>query len=500
MELLDVEPVRLADPLTGAAADAATRRIAWAVAALVALRVVTAAVLPLSFDEAYYWLWSKHLAAGYYDHPPLVAFAIRLGTLAFGDTAFGVRAASQLLSLVATWAVWRAGASVLASERGGALAALFFNLTLMATVETMTATPDAPLLAGAAVFLWTLARLAETRDGRWWLAAGAAAGLALLAKYTALFLGLGAATWLVATRDGRRWLATPWPWLGGLVALALAAPVVLWNAHHGWVSLRFQLGKAGGGHFGLAHLGGFLTSQTVLASPFVLVLAVLGLRPGRGGRFALPAAMVVPAGLFFLQHALHGKVQANWPDVLYPALAVAAAAAALAAKGRIARISRAGAVPVAAVLLAVAYFQAWTGLLPVRDPSAFLLAKGFTPVARRIAALRAETHAAAILTTNYAPTGWLAFYLPDHPPVIQLNAPYRWLATPRAGPALLDRPLLYVTEPRRDDAALVARHFAHVRPIARIKRTRRGRVVARYTVYLVSGRTGAPAGHVVNAP
>ena len=47
------------------------------------------ALLPLSADEAYYWLWSRHLAAGYYDHPPAIAFVIRAGTLLFGDTPFG---------------------------------------------------------------------------------------------------------------------------------------------------------------------------------------------------------------------------------------------------------------------------------------------------------------------------------------------------------------------------------------------------------------------------
>ena len=62
-----------------------------AIGILIALRFVAGAVLPLSADEAYYWLWSKHLAAGYYDHPPAIAFLIRAGVTLFGDTSFGVR-------------------------------------------------------------------------------------------------------------------------------------------------------------------------------------------------------------------------------------------------------------------------------------------------------------------------------------------------------------------------------------------------------------------------
>ena len=83
---------------------------------LIVVRGIVAAVTPLAFDEAYYWQWSKNLAWGYYDHPPLVAFIIRAGTAIFGDTSFGVRFVPLLLSVVATIAVWRAGAILLESE------------------------------------------------------------------------------------------------------------------------------------------------------------------------------------------------------------------------------------------------------------------------------------------------------------------------------------------------------------------------------------------------
>jgi len=98
---------------------------------LLLLRGVMAAVLPLSADEAYYWLWSQHPAWGYYDHPPMIAWLIRAGTLLLGDTPLGVRAAGVVLSLPATWFVWRAAALILKDETKAALAALFFNLTIM---------------------------------------------------------------------------------------------------------------------------------------------------------------------------------------------------------------------------------------------------------------------------------------------------------------------------------------------------------------------------------
>ena len=504
MELYDVEPVRLAYSLSWREALQGTRGIAVAVTALIGLRIVLAAVLPLSFDEAYYWLWSKHLALSYYDHPPVIAYAIRMGTALFGESEFGVRAVPLLLSAGASWAVWRAGAVLLKDEHAGALACLFFNLTLMTTVETMTATPDAPLVFAAALFLLALAKLEATRDPRWWLAAGAVGGLALLSKYTALFLGAGALTWLLFTRQGRRWVATPWPWLGAAAALALFAPVIWWNAQHHWVSFRFQFGKAGTGSFAPRHLAEFVAGQIALASPFLFALAAIGLVWVRRGGSALPAALAAPSVLFFIEHGLHAPVQGNWPSFLYPVLAIAAAGAARSAHGtgwsdRLARICRRWATPVALLFLAVVSAQALTGFLPMRDPTARLLGYGLAPVGQKIALLQARTGAAGIVTTNYAPTGWLAYYVPGRQPVVQINEPDRWLAAPKAGADLLARPLLYVSEPRRMKLALLRQHFAHVEHLSTIERRRNGRTISHYDVWLLTGWRGAPAGRLTTA-
>src|SRR5215471_5426470 len=96
MELRDVRTFRLAQEMSPS--DLA-RNTALTILALTALRLLTAAWTPLTFDEAYYWLWSKHLAFGYYDHPPMVALVIRAGTLIGGDTELGVRLFSILLAL-----------------------------------------------------------------------------------------------------------------------------------------------------------------------------------------------------------------------------------------------------------------------------------------------------------------------------------------------------------------------------------------------------------------
>src|ERR1700684_2252293 len=117
------------------------RNTALTIVALVALRLVAPASTPLTFDEAYYWMWSKHLAGGYYDHPPGVALVIRLGTMIAGDTELGVRLVSVLLALPMSLAVYSSAAMLFGGTRVAATATVLLNVTLMAAVGTMIVTP-----------------------------------------------------------------------------------------------------------------------------------------------------------------------------------------------------------------------------------------------------------------------------------------------------------------------------------------------------------------------
>src|SRR5215468_9510198 len=122
------------------------RNTSIVVLALLVLRLLAAAWTPITFDEAYYWTWSKHLAGGYYDHPPMVALVIRAGTLIAGDTEFGVRLVSILLGLPMSFAVYRSAAILFGGTSVAATAAVLLNVTLMVAVGTLIVTPDSPLL------------------------------------------------------------------------------------------------------------------------------------------------------------------------------------------------------------------------------------------------------------------------------------------------------------------------------------------------------------------
>ncbi len=492
-----------------------------AVIALILVRGIVLAATPLSFDEAYYWLWSKHLAAGYLDHPPLIAFLIRGGTSLFGDTSTGVRALPWLLSGAATWAVWRVAKIVEGNSRTAVIAALMFNVMPMIAVESGVATPDAPQIAAAAFVMLFLAKLRQTADGRWWTAVGIAVGFALLAKYTAFFLGGGILFWLLVARKQRHWFASIWPYLGAALALLMFAPVVYWNAQHGWISFAMQFGRTASGAFTLRYIGEFLGGQLLLASPFIAVLAVAGgataFRRFQNADLLLPACLAAPAAGYFLVHSLHDRVQGNWPSFLYPALGVLAAstyvkwersphpaapgrvcsanagAASLSLKGRgkfastFAHVTRRAAMPIAALLVAVVYGQALFGTIHMRDPVSRLLGYGMGPLVSDIEAASAREHASAVVTTNYALTGWLAFYLDRRTPVIQLNERSRYLNEGSPDPQNLRGPLIYVSQERNEEVDYLSRRFTHVVPLEYVPRTRNGVVLDRYVIFRLDG-------------
>jgi 4-amino-4-deoxy-L-arabinose transferase-like glycosyltransferase len=455
VELRHVDAFRLAGAVIR------PRVAAAAILLLIALRLVMAGLLPLSADEAYYWLWSRHLAAGYYDHPPAIAFLIRAGTLLFGDTPFGVRLFPVLLSLPASWWVWRT-ALMFQEPRRAALAALLFNLTLMIGVEALVATPDAPSIAFSAAYVWCLARTQNSGDARWWLAAGAAAGLGMLSKYAALFLGAGTLVWLIAEPRARVWLRSPWPYLGGLVAAVIFAPNLIWQARHHWMTFAFQFGRMAGGHLTLRYLAEFLAAQASLATPLIFLLACAGLwRASRRGQNQFLLAMLVWTGFaYFLIHALHERVQGNWPCFLYPVVAILAAGA-FDGQGVTWRWLSWSAAPLACVLLLLIYAQALFEWLPLRnDPLPRLLGRGFPSIARTVAEAIQGGRFDAVLTTDYETTAWLRFYQPNVK-VIQIDEPWRYPDAPAPGP-LLKKRLLYLVEARRDRAGLVRQSFTGV--------------------------------------
>jgi 4-amino-4-deoxy-L-arabinose transferase-like glycosyltransferase len=273
--------------------------------------------VPVFAQEAYYWCYARHPDLSYFDHPPLVAWLIWLGTACFGDGAFGIRFGTWLCGL-ATTAVGTALLRAFGVDRVGQSA--WIALSFLSPILLMThflANPDPGLACGSTVVMYALWR-ARAGGLRWWLVAGVAAGVALLSKYSAAFLGLSGALLLLADPPLRRQLRRPGPWLAVAVAGLVFLPVVVWNLGNDFESFRFQTGERyGKAALGLRRFGEFALGQFVVLHPVLMLALPAGVgwllrRVHRDPRALWLLAFGLPLPLWMLGSSFWIEVKLNW--------------------------------------------------------------------------------------------------------------------------------------------------------------------------------------------
>src|SRR6476469_136725 len=194
------------------------RHLLQAIILLAFLRLVSASLIDLSPQEAYYWNYARHPALSYFDHPPVVAWLIGAGQFVLGKTELGVRIGGFLLTLLSTWLLYTLG-QLWFSRRAGLWAALLFQLLPLFFVYGVLITPDVPL-----TFFWLLTlylfSIAVREQQKWaWYLAGTALGLCMLSKYTGVFLVPCAFLFLILHRIYRCWLLRKEPYLALIIAV-----------------------------------------------------------------------------------------------------------------------------------------------------------------------------------------------------------------------------------------------------------------------------------------
>jgi 4-amino-4-deoxy-L-arabinose transferase-like glycosyltransferase len=213
--------------------------LAWVIAALfVAVELAVSGRYGFQQDELYFLVAGHHVALGYVDQPPLAPLLTRVtGVLGVSPTAIRIIPALCGGAIVVMAA--RQAALFGAGRLGRVLAALVMACApvLLGAVHVGNTTP-LDLLAWTTVLLCVSTALLRHRP-RWWLAAGAAAGVGLEADNLVILLLLALAIGLLVTEQ-RPVLRTRWPWLGASIAAAIWAPNVSWQATHGWPQLAMS--------------------------------------------------------------------------------------------------------------------------------------------------------------------------------------------------------------------------------------------------------------------
>ncbi len=475
---------------------------------MTAMRLVYAHALDLRTDEAYYWTWSKENVLSFLDHPPMVAWLIRCGTAVLGDTNLGVRLGGIVAMLVTQLLLADIVRRVTSNNVRAVMlalllpeAALYYGL-LMAKVA-----PDTALIPFSVAMLWSLVRLAQSHDGRWWLAAGLFAGLALLSKFTAIMFAPAVLAFALVPDWRWRWLRSPYPYLAVLIAIVVFSPVLIWNAEHDWASFRFQAVRATVERdLTFRTLGEFIGMQFGLVG-FVLLPVTLfatGLTAWRGYSRREPVAILLATAvlvpfMYFLWKSLTLRVGDTWPMFLWPAgfAAVAINVTRMPFEGWSAGLVKstvywartAISTGIAFVLCVFLYymFAPWN-LIGRTDPIG--TEAGYELVAAHTLAQVQATGATWVATTDYRTYAMLRWMLRGRVPVIEINERGRFQGFADPGmDKIPDHVGIYVGREPENNLPLWSETSAVRQPLERVTRSWRGMVMDTYALEKISGWT-----------
>lgn len=302
---------------------------------LMALRLA-----PLHFDESQYWSYGEAFDFGYYSKPPLVAWLIRLSTELFGDTEIGVRALAPALHAWIAWMIYLS-AERLFEPRTAFWACVAYLAMPGVVVSSSLMTTDPVMMAAWSSALYALIRAIEpptpalARTARWWLLCGAAVGLGLLAKYTAIAFVGGALGYAVFSRPATAARA-PGDWRGPALAVVAAllafSPNLIWNAQNGFASFLHVADNAklgGGPRYDVVKALEFFAVQAVVAGPVVFggLLAMAVLPSWRHEwSYRLLMWLAAPLPLAMIVQAFLSRAHPNWAAPAYIAAAIAVCA------------------------------------------------------------------------------------------------------------------------------------------------------------------------------
>ena len=266
------------------------------------LALLQSASTELIADEAYYWVYSRFPAWGYFDHPPMIAFLIKSGYAIFHNE-LGVRIICALLSTLTILIV------EFLTERKNPF--LFYTIVLSIGVLQIIgflAVPDTPLLFFTAVFFYVYRLFIKDINWKNALLLGIGISLLFYTKYHGLLIVVFA--FISNIKLFTRWQT----WLVGLFVLLIYSPHLLWQWKHDWVSFRYHLFESNVSTYKFSYTTDYLLGQFLLAGPlagFILLPAAFMYKTKDKSEKALKFTLIGTYLIFFIS-SFRGKVEVNW--------------------------------------------------------------------------------------------------------------------------------------------------------------------------------------------
>ncbi|HXI87547.1 MAG TPA: glycosyltransferase family 39 protein [Parvularculaceae bacterium] len=385
-------------------------------------------------DEAQYWVWSKAPAFGYYSKPPLIAWVIGATTALFGDAEWAVRLPAPLFQAGAALYVF-ALARRLYGEAAGFWSGLGWLFLPGVTLSSALITTDAPLLffwAAALFYFFSMLRARQSERETFFdaILLGASIGLGFLAKYAMIYFLFGAMLAFFLSRETRRAFPRRAGLLALLVAGAVFAPNIWWNAAHNFDTLAHTAANANwrGSLIHPLNFLVFLLSQFGVFSIAPMLLLIWGIAtlkgrlaeagPEKGTDLALLAFALTPLAIV-APEALISRAHANWAAAAFPAAIILITVWALRRGARWVVVANAGFNLAVAVVFLIAFSN-----------FAIIDAVGLSSVVKPLRGWQAQgaaVHEAAkgydaILVDDRELMGSLLYYARGGPPIVALNS------------------------------------------------------------------------------
>ncbi len=275
--------------------------------------------LPLHGDEAYYWMWSKQLQMGYYDHPPMIAYMIYL-TNFISMSEWGVRLVNVFCMGISALYIFKLTKD-LSDDKTALNAVIIFLSVALTNAGTIITTPDSPLSLFWSISLYYTYRAIFIGDKKDFILTGLFLGLMMLSKYSSVLYILGVVLFLLLKR--RDIFLNPYMYVSILISLIIASPMIFWNYQHDWISFMFQL------HHGASEDGKlyphlffeFFGGQFGIFSPiFTAVLFFMLIKEKlffKDNRLFFIALSVIITLLFFFYKSFYSRMMLNYTAPAY---------------------------------------------------------------------------------------------------------------------------------------------------------------------------------------
>lgn len=316
-------PVTAAQRQRGRAFD-----LAVIIVVVTVIRIAALAIdfIPLSVDEAQYWIWAQQPAFGYFSKPPVIAWMIATTTAACGDGEACVRLSAPVTHALTTVVVFALG-RVLFDRTTGWWSAVTYLLLPGVSVSARIVSTDVPLLLFWALALFCFVRACDTGRMRWWIGFGAALGLGFLSKYA---MGLFVACAMIHvgwSPQVRRQISIRGVAAAAAIAAILVAPNAIWNLANDLPSLRHAATNLAnhGAPLDLGRVVEFLGAQFVVFGPLTFAaLAISTWQTARARRYGadriiLLISFSLPVIAAVAVEAFWARAHGNWAAPAYVA-------------------------------------------------------------------------------------------------------------------------------------------------------------------------------------